>query len=60
MKNCPVIRYFIIDRDKFYHSGNFINHIGYRKSSIDLLHDVSVKRVLINNINKIIERNINE
>ena len=47
-------RYFIIDRDKFYHSGNSINHIGYRKSSIDLLHDLSVKRVLINDINKII------
>jgi len=45
-------RYFIIDRDKFYHSGNSINHIGYRKSGIDLLHDLSVKNVLINDINK--------
>ena len=47
-------RYFIIDRNKFYHSGNSINHIGYRKSGIDLLHDLSVKKVLINDINKII------
>ena len=47
-------RYFIIDRNKFYHSGNSINHIGYRKSGIDLLHDLSVKNVLINDINKII------
>ena len=53
-------RYFIIDRDKFYHSGNSINHIGYRKSEIDLLHDLSIKRVLINDINKIIVCNINE
>ena len=47
-------RYFIIDRNKFYHSGNSINHIGYRKSGIDLLHDLSVKKVLINDISKII------
>ena len=53
-------RYFIIDRDKFYHSGNSINHIGYRKSGIDLLHDLSVKNVLIIDVNKIIECNINE
>ena len=51
-------RYFIIDRDKFYHSGNSINHIGYRKSGIDLLHDLSIKRVLINDINKIIGGNV--
>ena len=47
-------RYFIIDRDCLYHSGNSINHIGFRKSSIDLLYDESVKRSLINDINKII------
>ena len=47
-------RYFIIDKDKFYHSGNSINHIGYRKSCIDLLHDLSVKNILINDISKII------
>ena len=32
-------RYFIIDKDKIYHSGNSINHIGYRKSSIDAIND---------------------
>ena len=30
-------RYFIIDKEKIYHSGNSINHIGYRKSSIDII-----------------------
>ena len=47
-------RYFIIDKEKVYHSGNSINHIGYRKSSIDIIHDDSIKKVLINDIDKII------
>ena len=47
-------RYFIIDRECLYHSGNSINHIGFRKSSIDLLQDESVKKALISDINKII------
>ena len=47
-------RYFIIDKNKFYHSGNSINHIGYRKSSIDLLYDDSIKKLLIIDIEKII------
>ena len=47
-------RYFIIDRYCLYHSGNSINHIGYRKSSIDLLYDDSIKQALINDIEKII------
>ena len=47
-------RYFIIDKDKVYHSGNSINHIGYRKSSIDIIHDDSIKNSLITDINKII------
>ena len=47
-------RYFIIDRDCLYHSGNSINHIGFRKSSIDIIHDENVKKLIINDINKII------
>ena len=47
-------RYFIIDKDKVYHSGNSINHIGYIKSSIDIIHDDSIKNSLITDINKII------
>ena len=47
-------RYFIIDKDKVYHSGNSINHIGYRKSSIDIIHDDSIKNSLFTDINKII------
>ena len=47
-------RYFIIDRDCLYHSGNLINHIGFRKSSIDIIHDENVKKLIISDINKII------
>ena len=47
-------RYFIIDRDCLYHSGNSINHIGFRKSSIDIIHDENVKELIISDINIII------
>ena len=47
-------RYFIIDRDIIYHSGNSINHIGYRKSSIDIIGDDSIKSLIISDIEKII------
>lgn len=48
-------RYIVIDRCKFYHSGNSINHIGYRKSSIDVMHDKSIKDILIRDILEIID-----
>jgi len=47
-------RYFILDRDIIYHSGNSINHIGYRKSSIDIIGDESIKNLIISDIEKII------
>ena len=47
-------RYFIIDNKKIYHSGNSINHIGYRKSSIDVLSDSNLKRTILNDIKKIV------
>ena len=47
-------RYFILDRDIIYHSGNSINHIGYRKSSIDIIGDDSIKNLIISDIKKII------
>ena len=48
-------RYFILDKNKIYHSGNSINHIGYRKSSINVLEDDKIKRTIIEDIEKIIE-----
>ena len=48
-------RYFIIDKDKIYHSGNSINHIGYRKSNINLLEDKKIKITILNDVKKIIE-----
>ena len=47
-------RYFVIDNNKVYHSGNSINHIGYRKSGIDVIHDKNVCATVINDIAKII------
>ena len=47
-------RYFVIDDNKVYHSGNSINHIGYRKSGIDVIHDKNVCATVINDIGKII------
>lgn len=40
-------RYFIIDKNKVYHSGNSVNHIGYRKSSVDIINDKKVKDTVI-------------
>ena len=47
-------RYFVIDNNKIYHSGNSINHIGYRKSSIDVIGDTNVKNSILNDIKKIV------
>ena len=47
-------RYFIIDKNKIYHSGNSVNYIGYRKSSVNILKDSKIKEIIINDIYKII------
>ena len=47
-------RYFVIDNNKVYHLGNSINHIGYRKSGIDVIHDKNVCATVINDIARII------
>ena len=46
-------RYFIIDRNTIYHSGNSINHIGYRKSNINLITDKKIKDIILNDIDNI-------
>ena len=46
-------RYFVIDRCKIYHSGNSVNHIGYRKSSINVLRDINIKKIIMNDIEQI-------
>jgi hypothetical protein len=48
-------RYFIIDDTKIYHSGNSINHIGYRKSSIDVLSDDSIKNKILYDIYNVLK-----
>ena len=49
-------RYFIIDSNKIYHSGNSVNHIGYRKSCINVLKDKNIKQTILNDVNKIINK----
>jgi len=52
-------RYFIIDDKKIYHSGNSINHMGYRKSSIDVLYDSTIKEIIIEDVYKILNHSEN-
>jgi hypothetical protein len=47
-------RYIIIDKNTINHSGNSINHIGFRKSSINLLNDTNIKKTILDDINKIL------
>ena len=49
-------RYIIIDRNTIYHSGNSINHIGYRGSSIDVMNDKSAKDGILNDVFLIIKK----
>ena len=48
-------RYIIMDKNTIYHIGNSINHIGFRKSSINLLSDTNIKKTILDDINKIIK-----
>ena len=47
-------RYFIIDRRYFYLSGNSINYIGYRKSTIVMMNDKDVTNSILKNIERVI------
>lgn len=47
-------RFFIIDRNKIYHSGNSINYMGYRKSCIDVIKYDGFNKLLFNDIDNII------
>ena len=47
-------RYFIIDKEIFYHCGTSINHIGSKTFSINKLEDEMIVKLLIKNIEKIL------
>ena len=51
-------RYIIIDNNKMYHSGNSLNYIGFRGSSIDIIGDNSAKEGIKNDINCVIKKEI--
>ena len=44
----------VIDSSIIYHSGNSINRICFRKSSIDAINDYNIKKKIIKDINEII------
>ena len=46
-------RYFILDNEVLYHCGASINRIGYKTFSITLVGDDSIRKMLIDKINKI-------
>jgi len=46
-------RYFILDKEKIYHSGASINHAGLRTFSINIMEDDIVKEILIENVDGI-------
>ena len=46
-------RYFILDSEVVYHCGSSINRIGYKTFSINLIDDESIRKMLIDKINKI-------
>ena len=46
-------RYFILDNEIVYHCGASINRIGYKTFSINLIDDESIRKMLIDKINKI-------
>ena len=51
-------RYFIIDRNEIYLSGTSINNIGNNSSTIIKLEDESVKRVILQNVDNILNEKI--
>lgn len=51
-------RYFVIDKKNIYQSGASINNSGEKIFSINKLDDESVKNVLLQNINEIINENV--
>ena len=50
-------RYFVIDNKTIYQSGSSINNAGEKIFSINKLADESVKKLLLQNINEIINKN---
>ena len=50
-------RYFVIDNKTIYQSGSSINNAGEKIFSINKLADESVKKILLQNINEIININ---
>lgn len=47
-------RYFIIDRKDIYYSGNSINHIDKRNSTISLMKDEKIKKIILEDVLEII------
>ena len=51
-------RFIILDKEKIYHIGSSINHLGNKTVGINLLEEVEVKRLLNNKINNIVNKKV--
>ena len=49
-------RFFIIDSSVLYHCGTSVNRIGYKTFAINLFTDIETSKLLIDRINKIVEK----
>ena len=47
---------FILDNDIVYHCGSSINRIGYKTFSITMINDKEICNILIDKVNKIINK----
>ena len=47
-------RYFILDKNKFYHCGTSLNRIGFKTFSINVINDEITYKSLLNNVKSII------
>ena len=50
-------RFIILDKDKIYHIGSSINHLGNKIFGINIIEEKSIKQLLISKINKIEKSN---
>ena len=50
-------RFIILDKDKIYHIGSSINHLGNKTFGINIIEEKSIKQLLIDKINKTMESN---
>ena len=51
-------KFIILDKEKIYHLGSSINHLGNKIFSINIIEENIVKESLINKINMVIKKGL--